>query len=265
MNSIAGVRGHAHGREWDRSVVFGAVLCLAVIVVGIFLAGNAMRFISPVGLLIVLGGTVAATMVHFSFYDLAQSREALIGVFFAKSNHAFDRIARFVSLAHSVRHNGLLTLEKEARYTKDSFLRKALEIAVDGQSPEELRRILETEIRAGNDQAGRAVQVFTTMGTYAPAMGLIGTLIGLMSMLGSLDNPATIGPAMAVALTTTLYGAILANLLFLPVAGKIRNRLEEELVVKLLTIEGVISLSKKENPIVIEQRLQSFLPLNHGL
>lgn len=265
MNSIVGAARFSRQREWDRSVILGSGLCLLVVVAGIALAGNIRQFISPIGLLIVFGGTIAATLVHFSFYDLTQSREAFVDVFFAKSNHAFERIARFVSLAHAVRRDGILTLEKEARYARDSFLKKALELSADGQSPDEIRRILETEIRVSSDQSGRAVQVFNTMGTYSPAMGLIGTLIGLMSMLGSLDNPQSIGPAMAVALTTTLYGAILANLVFLPVAGKIKNRLEEELLVKLLTIEGVISLGKKENPIVIEQRLQSFLPLNHGV
>lgn len=261
MNTLAAARRWPYERQLDRGIVFGAALCLAVVIAGAFITGSAVRFFSPTGLLIVLGGTVAASLVHFSFYDLLQSRAALISVFFVGQNHAFERISRFVSLAQAVRQHGLMVLERQAHFVKDPFFRKSLELAVDGQSPEEIRRILEIEIRTAAQQSIRAARVFATMGSYAPAMGLIGTLVGLMSMLGSLDNPSTIGPAMAVALTTTLYGAILANLLFLPVSGKIRNRLEEELQVRSLTIEGVISLVKQENPIVIEQRLQSFLPL----
>jgi chemotaxis protein MotA len=163
--------------------------------------------------------------------------------------------------AQSLKRNGPLVLEREARSVSDPFLRKALELTVDGQAEEDIRRILETEIQSANEQSYRAVQVFQTMGNYAPAMGLIGTLIGLIQMLGSLENPAAVGPAMSVALLTTFYGAILANLFFLPVAGKIRNRSEEEAVVKAITVEGAVSLRREENTIVLEQRLRSFIPL----
>ena len=151
-------------------------------------------------------------------------------------------------------------LEHEATAADDQFLKFAVEMTADGQTPDEVRRILETEMRISNDRAFRSVHVFETMGNYAPALGLIGTVIGLIEMLKVLDNPASIGPAMATALVTTFYGAVLANLVFLPIAGKLRNRSEEEAVVKAITVEGIISVGNEENPMLLEQRLQSFLP-----
>jgi chemotaxis protein MotA len=136
-----------------------------------------------------------------------------------------------------------------------------LEISADGQPAEDIKRILETELITSNERAGRVVQVFQTLGQFAPAMGLIGTLVGLIQMLAVLDKPGSIGPAMSIALLTTLYGAVLANLVFIPIAGKLRNRCAEEALVKALTIEGVLSLGRQESAIVVEQRLRSYLPL----
>jgi len=141
-------------------------------------------------------------------------------------------------------------------------MRKAMEITSDGQDASTIKRILETEMRASHQRATRAVQVFQTMGTFAPALGLIGTLIGLIQMLGALGDPSSVGPAMAVALTGTFYGAVLANLLFLPIAGKIKMQEEEDLLVKAITVEAMVSLSRQEGSIVMEQRLQSFLPID---
>lgn len=261
MNTFVGVQWVSEEKQLDRGIIAGIVLCIFVIGAGVLVGGNPLNFVSFPSLIIVLGGTIAASLVHFSLYDLEQARQAMRSVLLTRQNHAHERIQDIVRMAHAVRHHGLLKLEAESRTAQDPFLRKALELVVDGQSGDEIKHILETEIRVINDRSARAVQVFNTMGSYAPALGLIGTLIGLIQMLGSLENPATVGPAMSVALITTFYGAILANLFFLPIAGKIRNRAEEDSLVKALTIEGALGLGRQENAIVIEQRLQSFLPL----
>lgn len=248
-------------RRIDRGVLFGAGLCAALMAFGVLQGQNLVNYLNPGGLLIVLGGTFGATLVHFSPRDMQHAWESFRRVLFEPSHHVEERIHVLVEMAQAVRHHGVLYLERQVRQPSDPFFQMALELTVDGQSSEEIRRILETETRSSNDRMGRAVQVFSTMGTYAPAMGLIGTLCGLVQMLGALDNPSAVGPAMSVALLTTLYGAVIANVIFLPVAGKIKNAAEGQSLMKAITIEGVISLGKQENPIIVEQRLRGFLPL----
>lgn len=249
-------------REIDRGIIAGLLISCVLIGVGILASGRGLMFLDPGSIMIVFGGTIGATLVNFSPADLRYAFVELQSALFTKNSHPSERIKVLVEYAQALKRSGPLALEREARSATDRFLRKALELTVDGQSEADIRRMLETEIRTVNERSWRAVQVFQTMGNYAPAMGLIGTLIGLIQMLGALDNPTTVGPAMAVALVTTFYGAILANLFFLPIAGKIKNRSEEEAVVKAITVEGAVSLRKEENSIVLEQRLQSFIPLN---
>ncbi|NLF25095.1 MAG: motility protein A [Deltaproteobacteria bacterium] len=247
--------------ELDRGVISGLGLALGFLVLTLVAGGSGMNFVSPISALLVLGGTFGATLVNYSFRDLSHAWSAFKEMLFVRTYNPMERIDYLVWLAHAVRREGLLVLEGEANSTQDGFLRNALNLTVDAQDPLEIKRLLETEIHASYDRSSRAVQVFETLGTYAPAFGLIGTLIGLIQMLSALEDPATVGPAMGLALVTTFYGALLANLLFLPIAGKLRNRCEAEALVRAITVEGVLGLGKQENPIVVEQRLQSFLPI----
>lgn len=246
--------------ELDRSVIGGIGLSLGFIVVGVALGGGIQHFFNPASLLIVLGGTLGATLANFSRLDLSRAWRTLQQTLLERESEPHERISYFVSLAQQVRQDGILVLEQAAHTAPDSFIRKGLELAADGHSAADLRRILEIESRIYTEKSGRAVQVFETMGAYAPAMGLIGTLIGLIQMLSALQNPTTVGASMAEALVTTFYGAVLANLIFLPIAGKLRNRTEEDFLIKSLTIEGIVSMINQENPLIVEQRLQSFLP-----
>lgn len=245
----------------DRGILLGALISFALIGAGIIFSGQWLTFLNPAGLLIVLGGTYGATLIHFSAADMRAAWASLRRVLTPSDIEPIDRISYLVELAQRVRQNGILVLEDEAAQTDDPFLRLSLEVAVDSAQHPDLRRILETEIRTSHDRASRAVHVFETMGNYTPAMGLIGTLIGLIRMLSALHDPASVGPAMAIALVTTFYGAFFANVIFLPLAGKIRNRNEEEALIKSITVEGVLSLEKQESAVVLEQRLQSFMPL----
>lgn len=257
--------GRGWAGEYDRAILSGISLALLLIVAGIAFGGGAFAsYIDLSSMLLVGGGTVAAALVNFSTAELRAARQAFNEVLLARENGMHERMRYLVDLSQAVKRQGVLVLEREVSGTSDPFLKLALEMTVDGQQPEEVRRILETEMHVSNDRAQRAVQVFETMGSYAPAMGLIGTVIGLVQLLGALDDPSKIGPAMSLALITTLYGAIAANLFLLPIAGRMRNRAHEQSVVKAMTIEGAISLSRQENSIVLEQRLQSFLAAAEG-
>ncbi len=253
----------SQSRPLDTGVVTGAIAGAFLILVTIIASGKALSFINPLGLIMVLGGTFAATMIQFSISEMHQAWLGFRSILYAREEAILERILYFVDLSKKIRREGLLVLDIEATKTKDLYLAKALEITVDGTDPDTIRRVLETEIRTSIEQQLRAVSVFQTMATYAPAFGLIGTIIGLVGLLGSLNSPEAVGPAMSIALMTTLYGALLANLIFLPVAGKLKMRSEEDALISSITIEGVLCIARQDNPIVIEQKLQSFLPSIH--
>ncbi len=261
LTMVSRWKGSAGESNLDRGVVAGLSLSALMIILGMLMgSGGVLNFVDISSVLIVFGGTLGATLVNFSPGDMIYAWEAFKSVLLKRPNSPTGRIRYMVDLSHAVRTRGRVgALEGEAGITKDAFLKLAMEMTVDGQASTEVQRILETEMRIANDRAFRAVQVFETMGNYAPALGLIGTVIGLIQMLGALGDPSRVGPAMATALVTTFYGAIAANLVFLPVAGKLRNRAEEEALVKAITIEGMIGVGNEENPLVIEQRLQSFI------
>ncbi len=247
-------------RELDRGLVIGVGITLVLLIIGCSSGGSALNFFHLNSFLLVIGGTIGATLIHFSMQDLRYAWEALRAALASKPYDPDGRIRYLVKMAQLVRASGPMVLEREARGLNDQFLKKAFELAVDNQLPEEMRRMLETEMRTSHEHATSAVQVFETMGSYAPALGLIGTIMGLIQMLGALSDPATVGPAMALALLTTFYGAILASLICLPLAGKLRKRLEEEATLKALSLEGALGLNKQENAVILEQRLQSYLP-----
>lgn len=247
--------------EADRGVYAGLIISALLIGIGVITAGIFTSAMSLLGVLIVFGGTFGAACVQFEMEDLREAWHSFKGILKVRRYDAIERIEFLVGLGRSVRRNGLIVLDREAERTRDKYLRLALQLAVDGQPEHEIRRLLDLETQMSHKRASKAVDVFETMGNYAPAMGLIGTLIGLIQMLGSLSDPATVGPAMAVALTTTLYGAVLANLVFLPVAGKLQNYLTQQTALKAITVEGVISLAREENPVILQQRLQGFIPV----
>jgi chemotaxis protein MotA len=185
--------------------------------------------------------------------------QAARSVLFLSHEQPAHRITYLLELSRRVKERGVLILEQESSRTADPFLRLGLDLTVDGQNPEEIARILQREMRTSNDQAWRSVQVWETMGNFAPAMGLIGTLIGLIHMLGSLQDASTVGPAMSLALVATLYGSVAANLFFFPMAGKLRVVGQEREFSKEITLEGLLSVARSESPLMLEQRLQSFV------
>ena len=243
----------------NTSLVVGLSISLGLVLFGAMLGGNPLTFISVEGLLLVLGGTVASTLVQFSTKDIRSAIQAARSVLFLPHEEPAHRINYLLDLSRRVKEQGILILEQEASRTGDPFLRLGLDLTVDGQAPEEISSILQREMRTSNDQAWRSVQVWETMGNFAPAMGLIGTLIGLIHMLGSLQDASTVGPAMSLALVATLYGSVAANLFFFPMSGKLRVVAQEREFSKDITLEGLLSVARSESPLMLEQRLQSFV------
>jgi chemotaxis protein MotA len=207
---------------------------------------------------IVLGGTVGATLTNYplrvvlnagkfmqkALADARPSHDALTG-----------QILEFAALA---RREGILAIEASLRQLPDPYLRKGLQLLVDGLEPQVLTEILESEINNTELRHETGADLLSSMAAYAPAMGLIGTVIGLVQMLGNLRDPSSIGPAMAVALLTTFYGALLANLIFLPLCGKLKQRSKEEILVMEMQMAGILGIAKGENPRIIKEVLDSF-------
>ena len=245
----------------NTSLIIGISISIGLVVLGALFGGNPLTFVSVEGVLLVLGGTFASTLIQFSTKDIRNAVQAARSVLFLPSEAPTDRISYLVDLSRRVKDLGVLILESEASRVADPFLRLGLELTVDGQPPEEISRILQREMRTSNDQSWRSVQVWETMGNFAPAMGLIGTLIGLIHMLGSLQDASAVGPAMSLALVATLYGSVAANLFFFPISGKLRIVAQEREFSKDITLEGLLRVARLENPLMLEQRLQSFVTM----
>ncbi len=244
----------------DLATIIGIVLAFGLVVGSILLGGSPGIFFNPPSILIVVGGTVGATMVQHSLKEVTSMLTVVKNVFFAKAYGAQEVIDKFMDLADKSRREGLLALESQLGEVDDNFMKTGLQLAIDGMDPNEIRDVLETEIDYQRDRHKAGAEILNTMATYAPAMGMIGTLIGLVQMLQTMDDPSNIGPAMAVALLTTFYGAVIANMLCLPMVGKLGGKSKEETMIKEMVIAGVISIANGENPRILEQKLHSFIP-----
>jgi chemotaxis protein MotA len=209
--------------------------------------------------MIVVGGTLGATMINYPLKDVFKAVSIVKNAFFSKNLSADDIVKRFVDFGGKARKEGILALEADVKNIDDEFLGRGLQLSVDGLEPQAIETIMETEVEFLRERHQMGAEIFSTMGTFSPALGMIGTLIGLVQMLQSMDDPSTIGPAMAVALLTTFYGSVMANLIYMPIAGKLRTRSKEETLIKEMTVQGIISLAKGENPRILEQKMLAFM------
>jgi chemotaxis protein MotA len=241
----------------DLATIVGLGTAFGLIIIS--MGSGIGAFIDGPSAMIVFGGTLGAGMIHYRFPQLKGALGIAKQAFFYKGGSAAELINTLVEHASQARREGILALEAAAQNTDDPFLKRALQLAVDGHEVAAIESILSTEIDALRDRHKEGAEIFTAMGGYAPALGMIGTLVGLVLMLQQMDDPSKIGPAMAVALLTTFYGAVLANLIFNPIAGKLKARSAEEVLHKELTMEGVLSISQGDNPRLVEQKLSSFL------
>ncbi|MCB0329554.1 MAG: MotA/TolQ/ExbB proton channel family protein [Bdellovibrionales bacterium] len=243
----------------DRHVVGGIVLGLLFFAIAALLTGGIINFFSISALFVVLGGTVAATVVQFPPEVFQTAKQEYLDIIFPKEVPSFEARYRYLEkLSRLVKERGLVVLDQEASAARDPFLKLALELSSDRTSPEQIQRIMSHEMASSYQRGMQVVGMVESMASLAPAMGLVGTIIGLVNMFQSLGDISGVGQGLSVALLTTLYGAVLSHLLFAPLAGKLREKEEEKARLKRLTLEGILSLSQEENPILFEQRLRSF-------
>lgn len=244
----------------DLATIVGIVLSFGLVAGAIVTGGSPMIFVNVPSMLIVIGGTIGATLVNYPLGHVLGVMGVIKNTFLAKGDNPTQVIERFIDYANRARREGILALEPLIKEVQDPFLQKGLQLTVDGLEPQTIQEILETEISYMEERHELGSEILSIMGAFAPAMGMIGTVIGLVQMLQNMNDPSSIGPSMAVALITTFYGAILANLVFNPMAGKLKTRSKEERLIKEMILEGILSISKGENPRIVEDKLNSFIP-----
>ena len=243
----------------DLSSIIGVVSGLGFIAVTILLGSSLMLFWNLPSVMIVVGGTIAATMIAFPLSDFLSVFKVAMKVFMFKIEKPENIIANLVEISNKARKGGLLSIEGDIKNTNDPYLAKALQMTVDGVKTVDIAAIMQKMMSLTSDQHKTGIALFSSMGSYAPAFGMVGTLVGLVQMLANLDDPSTIGPKMAVAMITTFYGAIMANLFFIPMADKLKIRSEEEISNMNIIYEGVVSIREGEHPRLMEDKLNVYL------
>lgn len=247
------------------STFLGIVCGVALLFIAIFQQGGYQIFLNPPALMIALGGTLAAIFISFPLPKVFKVAKASLQIFRKDIEKPLWAIATIVELAFNARRKSLLSLEEDIKKVKNRFLVIGLEMVIDGYTEETIRDVMETESNFVQIRHRDGAHIFKTAGKYAPAFGLIGTLIGLVAMLRGLgveseSEAKYLGSGMAVALLTTFYGAMMANLFFFPIAEKLISRSEDELLTTSIIIEGVLMIQGGVNPRLIEMKLNSFLP-----
>ena len=240
----------------------GLTVGFIVIMLAILTAGGVtgfQAFLRLSAILIVVGGLITALLVNFNMTQLKNTRHVLAEAFKKEEMDVAELIALFERLSERSRREGLLALENELEEVEDPYIRKGILLAIDGIEPEIINDIMNAEIDAMEERHTRGRQIIEKAGEYAPAWGMLGTLVGLILMLQNLDDPTTLGPSMAVALLTTFYGSLLANLVFLPMAGKLEAKTDEEIFHKQVIIEGVLGVQSGQNPRILKEKLTAFL------
>jgi chemotaxis protein MotA len=253
----------------DFATILGLVIALAALVISAWIGkvDATIIFARYEAFLLVFGGTIGATMVSFPLRVFLRGlREGLQTAFVEPVFHERDVIATLVSFAEKARREGLLALENEAAALEDDFMRKGIQLVIDGRDTDIIRKILETEVLFVQERNAKAEAVFMTMGGYSPTLGIIGTVLGLIAMLkglGSLGGSGNVagqlGVATAQAFVATFFGIALANLLWLPLGSKIKERAGQQLLMREIMIEGILSIQAGDNPRLLEEKLHAFL------
>ncbi len=244
----------------DLLSVIGYIGGTAVIIIGISMLAPLTQYWDPASVFITVGGTAGALLIAFPSY-IAKNFLTLIKLtIFPQKYDPVSTISTLVTFAEKARKEGLLSLEDEVEELDDEFMKSGLRLVVDGSDAEVIKSVLTTRLNTLEQRHQDNIDFFSMGGSLAPAFGMIGTLIGLINMLLHLDNPEMLGPSMGTALITTLYGAILANLYFNPIAKKLEKRHNEEVLIREIMIEGILSIQKGDSPRILEDKLMAFLP-----
>jgi chemotaxis protein MotA len=243
----------------DISTLIGILVAFGLVIISILLGGDGTWFINYPSVMIVLGGTMGATLLSYPLSEVLSVFNVARNVFLHRSQIPSQLIPLIAGFAKKARQEGILSFEARLKDLEDPFLVKGIQMAIDGMESSSIEDVMTTEIQYLEERHRLGSEIFTTMGTFAPAVGMLGTIIGLVQMLMQMEDPSQIGAPMAVALLTTFYGTLLANLLFLPVAGKLKTRSRQEILIKQMMLEGVISIQSGDNHHIVEQKLKAFI------
>jgi chemotaxis protein MotA len=245
----------------DLATIAGLIAGTTFLILGVlFAGGNVLQFMDPASVMITIGGSSAAMFVAYPMLKILKMLPVMRMLVFPQTFNAAELILTIVSFSEKARREGLLALEDDLNDLDDEFLKKGIQLVVDGNDPELVRKILETDIEQMLTRHDDNKGVLDTWASVAPSFGMIGTLIGLVIMLSNLEDKSAIGPALATALITTLYGAVFAYFILIPMGTKLNFRTNEEMLTKLIMLEGVLSIQAGENPRIVKDKLVSFLP-----
>ena len=244
----------------DFATIIGMLLAWGALVGAMLMEGGDVRSLInvPAGLL-VFGGTIGAGMMSFRMDQIRILPEIVRKAFHEKTEDVTGTIGYLVGLSERTRREGMLILERESNFIGDPFMARGMRLAVDGVEPELLRDVMATEIHFLQQRHKIGVSIFTTLGGFAPTLGIIGTVIGLIHMLANLSDPAKMGPLIAGAFIATLYGVSSANLIFLPLANKLRGQTAEETFHRELIVEGILAIQAGDNPRMVDEKLRAFI------
>lgn len=244
----------------DKATLGGLVLAVGGILLGLILeGGNLGQVLQPTAAMIVIGGTLGAILIQYPLPVALSAFKRLAQVFVEPAQDAQSMVELLVKYANQARREGIISLDKELAVIDEPFLRRALMLAVDGTEPQELRKIMELELDNKEEQEEKIHQLFESAGGFAPTIGIIGAVLGLIQVMQHLDKIDDVGKGIAVAFVATLYGVGAANLLLLPCAGKLKIRIRDEQIIREMTIEGVVSILEGMNPHMLEAKLMGFL------
>lgn len=244
----------------DLATIIGIVMALTGLILGFTMDGGAlMSLANPTAVVIIIGGTLGATMTTVSMKEFLSIGKYFRVAFMHKQQNPLDVIDELVSLAAMARREGILALDERLDDKADAFLRNGIQLVVDGVDPELVKNIMEAELSYLEKRHEAAAHMFDTAGGFAPTMGIIGTVMGLVHVLGNLKNVDQLGPQIASAFTATLYGVASANVLWLPIANKLKRRNADEVLLREIILEGVLSIQAGENPNILAQKLKVFL------
>jgi chemotaxis protein MotA len=244
----------------DITTIFGLVLAFGSLVAGILIeGGNLMSYVGVSAAIIIFGGTIGAVVVSFPMKALAMVPRLLVIAFTEQVHDIPEVIKQLVGFSERARREGILCLESELANAEDEFLKSGLQLVIDGTDPGLVRDTLETKIAFIAERHHEGAGVIEAAGGYAPTMGIVGTVLGLINVLSNIKNPSELAGAIALAFIATLYGIASANLVWLPLASKLKTKHEHEQLVKHIMLEGILSLQSGDNPRIVEQKLKAFL------
>jgi len=243
----------------DIATIFGLVFGVFCVLWSILINGSLVPFWDFASVVVVIGGGISACFISYKITEIKPVLKVVVKVFIGKQTSPIELIRKLVELSMKARRDGLLSLEAEQEHINDEFLKTSLQLVVDGVEPDIIIDSMDLEIENMKARHDKGAGIFKTLAAQFPAWGMIGTLIGLIQLLLVLDDPSKIGPAMSVALVTTFYGCVLSNLICNPIANKLTIKSKEEIQLKKMIIEGVLSIQAGENPKILEHKLKTFL------